>query len=83
LVEDCLVAGDTLFLEGCGRTDLPGSNPEQMYESLKTLEALPDQTIVFPGHRYSDPSSGILKEVRQTNYVFKPKTKSDWLQWFS
>jgi glyoxylase-like metal-dependent hydrolase (beta-lactamase superfamily II) len=54
-----------------------------MYESLKTLEALPDQTIVFPGHRYSDPSSGILKEVRQTNYVFKPKTKSDWLQWFS
>ncbi len=83
LVENCLVAGDTLFLEGCGRTDLPGSDPEQMYESLNTLAGLPDKTIVFPGHRYSEPSSRALDEVRQTNYVFKPKTKSDWLQWFS
>jgi glyoxylase-like metal-dependent hydrolase (beta-lactamase superfamily II) len=83
LVDNRLIAGDTLFLEGCGRTDLPGSNPDQMFESLQTLAALPDQTVVFPGHRYSDPSSRSLAEVRQTNYVFKPKTKTDWLQWFS
>jgi len=83
LVDNRLIAGDTLFLEGCGRTDLPGSNPDQMFESLQTLAALPDQTVVYPGHRYSDPSSGKLSEVRQTNYVFKPKTKADWLQWFS
>lgn len=83
LVDNRLIAGDTLFLEGCGRTDLPGSNPDQMFESLQTLAALPDQTVVYPGHRYSDPSSGKLAEVRQTNYVFKPKTKADWLQWFS
>ena len=83
LVDNRLIAGDTLFLEGCGRTDLPGSNPDQMFESLQILAALPDQTVVFPGHRYSDPSSRSLAEVRQTNYVFKPKTKTDWLQWFS
>lgn len=83
LVDDRLIAGDTLFLEGCGRTDLPGSNPDQMYDSLQTLSGLPDQTVVYPGHRYSDPSSRSLAEVRQTNYVFKPKTKADWLQWFS
>ena len=83
LVDNRLIAGDTLFLEGCGRTDLPGSNPDQMFESLQTLAALPDQTVVYPGHRYSDPSSRSLAEVRQTNYVFKPKTKTDWLQWFS
>ena len=83
LVDNRLIAGDTLFLEGCGRTDLPGSNPDQMYDSLQTLSALPDQTVVYPGHRYSDPSSRSLAEVRQTNYVFKPKTKADWLQWFS
>lgn len=83
LVDNRLIAGDTLFLEGCGRTDLPGSSPDQMFESLQTLAALPDQTVVFPGHRYSDPSSRSLAEVRQTNYVFKPKTKADWLQWFS
>ena len=83
LVDNRLIAGDTLFLEGCGRTDLPGSNPDQMFESLQILAALPDQTVVFPGHRYSDPSSRSLAEVRQSNYVFKPKTKADWLQWFS
>ena len=83
LVDNRLIAGDTLFLEGCGRTDLPGSNPDQMFESLQTLAALPNQTVVYPGHRYSDPSSRSLAEVRQTNYVFKPKTKADWLQWFS
>ena len=83
LVDNRLIAGDTLFLEGCGRTDLPGSNPDQMYDSLQTLAALPDQTVVYPGHQYSDPSSRVLAEVRQTNYVFKPKTKTDWLQWFS
>ena len=83
LVDNRLIAGDTLFLEGCGRTDLPGSNPDQMFDSLQTLAALPDQTVVYPGHRYSDPSSRSLAEVLQTNYVFKPKTKADWLQWFS
>lgn len=83
LVDNRLVSGDTLFLEGCGRTDLPGSDPNQMYDSLQTLSALPDQTVVYPGHRYSDPSSRSLAEVRQTNYVFKPKTQTDWLQWFS
>jgi len=83
LVDNRLIAGDTLFLEGCGRTDLPGSNPDQMFDSLQTLAALPDQTVVYPGHRYSDPSSRSLVEVRQSNYVFKPKTKADWLQWFS
>jgi hydroxyacylglutathione hydrolase len=81
-VEGCLVSGDTLFLEGCGRTDLPGSNPEDMYHSLKQLAALPESTIVFPGHRYSQPSSASLHEVVESNYVFKPKTQDAWMQWF-
>ena len=36
VVDGKLVSGDTLFLDGCGRTDLPGGDPEQMYESLTT-----------------------------------------------
>ena len=81
-VQGCLVSGDTLFLEGCGRIDLPGSNPEDMYHSLKQLASLPDDTIVFPGHRYSQPSSASLSAVVESNYVFKPKTQDAWMQWF-
>lgn len=81
-VGDLLIAGDTLFLEGCGRTDLPGGDPAQMYESLQLLAALPSSTIVYPGHRYSEPAFESLGVIKATNYVFKPPTKQAWLQWF-
>lgn len=82
LVDGKLVSGDTLFLEGCGRTDLPGSNPDDMYDSLNMLATLPNDTIVYPGHRYSDPAFLAMGQVRETNYVFKPTSKEGWLQWF-
>ncbi|MCU1360616.1 MAG: hydrolase [Ilumatobacteraceae bacterium] len=81
-VQGRLVSGDTLFLEGCGRTDLPGSNVEDMYHSLRSLATLADDTIVFPGHRYSQPSSATMGDIVQTNYVFKPTTVDAWMQWF-
>jgi glyoxylase-like metal-dependent hydrolase (beta-lactamase superfamily II) len=81
-VDGRLVSGDTLFLEGCGRTDLPGSNPADMFHSLRRLATLPDDTIVYPGHRYSQPSSGTMSAIRDTNYVFKPQTQEAWMQWF-
>jgi glyoxylase-like metal-dependent hydrolase (beta-lactamase superfamily II) len=77
-----LVSGDTLFLEGCGRTDLPGSDASAMYDSLQTLAKLSDDTVVFPGHRYSVPASATIENIRDTNYVFKPKSKDAWMQWF-
>jgi hydroxyacylglutathione hydrolase len=70
-VEDRLIAGDTLFLEGCGRTDLPGSDPAKMIESLRRLAEVPDNTILFPGHRYSIASSATMDVVKQTNFVFQ------------
>ena len=48
LVGGHLVSGDTLFLDGCGRTDLPGSDAEAMYDSLQRLAKLPADTIVYP-----------------------------------
>ena len=82
-VDSRLVSGDTLFLEGCGRTDLPGSNPEDMYHSLQKLAALPDDTVVFPGHRYSMPASESMATIRDSNYVFKPRSLDAWMAWFS
>jgi len=82
LVGGCLVAGDTLFLEGCGRTDLPGSDPAAMYDSLNRLTALPDDVVVYPGHHYSVASLGTLGAVKETNYVLAPRTQEQWLAMF-
>jgi len=81
-VDGRLVSGDTLFLDGCGRTDFPGSDPAAMYDSLQTLAAMPDGTVVYPGHRYSQPSSATIDAIRDTNYVFRPRSKDQWLQMF-
>lgn len=68
LVENRIVSGDTLFIGSCGRVDLPGSNPEQMYYSLtQKLMALPDDTILFPGHNYSDRTTSTMGEQKRTN----------------
>ena len=82
LVDGRLVAGDTLFLDGCGRTDLPGSDVEQMYDSLQRLAGLPDDTVLYPGHRYSLASSASIGAVKESNYVFRPRTREQWLMMF-
>jgi hydroxyacylglutathione hydrolase len=81
-VGGCLVSGDTLFLDGCGRTDLPGSNPEEMYHSIRKLATMPDDTVLFPGHRYSAAGSDTMVNVRDSNFVFAPQTPAAWLQMF-
>ena len=70
LVDGKLVAGDTLFLDGCGRTDLPGSDHALMIESLKRLSKIDDDVVLYPGHRYSLASSADMGSVKKTNFVF-------------
>ncbi len=83
LVENRLVAGDTLFLEGCGRTDLPGGDPAELYNSLtKVLSKVPDDAILFPGHQYSPASSATMGDTRAQNMVFAPKTAEQWMSMF-
>lgn len=71
LIDGNLVSGDTLFIGGCGRVDLPGSDPAQMYDSLvNKLRALPDETVLYPGHNYADrPTSTIAHEKRRNVYM--------------
>lgn len=71
LVDAKLVSGDTLFLDGCGRTDLPGSDHGQMIESLHRLSRVDDDVVLYPGHRYSFASSATMGAVKQSNYVFE------------
>ncbi len=70
LVDGRLISGDTLFIGSCGRTDLPGSDPTEMYYSLtQRLAALPDDTVLLPGHNYGGPSSTLGREKRQNPFL--------------
>jgi glyoxylase-like metal-dependent hydrolase (beta-lactamase superfamily II) len=82
-VDGCLVSGDTLFLEGCGRTDLPGGDPAALYRSLtERLAKVPDDAVLFPGHLYSAEPSATMADTRRWNYVFTPRTEAEWLAMF-
>ena len=81
LVQNNLVSGDTLFIGACGRCDLPGGNPKQLYESLsQRLMKLPEETVIFPGHNYADQPSATLKEQKQENPFMKFQSLNDFLE---
>jgi glyoxylase-like metal-dependent hydrolase (beta-lactamase superfamily II) len=76
LVDGRLISGDTLFIGACGRTDLPGSDPEAMYDSLtRRLAALPDDTVLLPGHNYGGEASTIGREKRQNRFMQFPSLR--------
>ncbi len=68
LIGNRLVSGDTLFIGSCGRVDFPGGNAEEMYTSLtQRLMALPDETVLFPGHNYAQQEASTIGEQKKTN----------------
>jgi glyoxylase-like metal-dependent hydrolase (beta-lactamase superfamily II) len=76
-----LVAGDTLFVGSCGRVDLPGSDPEEMYRSLtQRLSRLPDDVVLFPGHDYGEHPTSTLGEERRSNFSMKVPSLEEWLR---
>jgi hydroxyacylglutathione hydrolase len=84
LVDGKLISGDTLFLDGCGRTDLPGSDPQEMYRTLtQRLSAVSDDTVLYPGHLYSPDPSAPMSDVRRTNRALVPASAEQWLAMFA
>lgn len=74
-----LISGDTLFISGCGRVDLPGGNSEQLYDSLTTkIAALPADAMLYPGHNYDSEPALPLGEVRKLNPYLNIKSLADW-----
>ena len=65
-----LITGDTLFIEGCGRTDLPGGNTTTLLESLQKIKSLPKETIIYPGHDYgSQPHDSLENQIKLNPYL--------------
>jgi hydroxyacylglutathione hydrolase len=79
LVGGKLISGDTLFIGGCGRVDLPGGNSEQLYYSLtQVLGKLPAETSLYPGHNYAPASQSTIGEQLQTNRFMRVKSLELW-----
>lgn len=82
LLDEVLFTGDTLLIGGCGRTDLPGGDPEKQYESLRRLAALDDGIRVFPAHDYRTVFSTIGEEKKTNPRILVP-TKEQFVQFMS
>ena len=81
LVDRKLMTGDALFVGECGRTDLPGGSSEQLYDSLfNKLMKLPDDVEVYPGHDYGPKPHSTIAYEKAHNYVLKPRTVREFVQ---
>ena len=77
-IKQNLVSGDTLFVDGCGRVDLPGSNSEDMFHSLQKLATLPDDTLLLPGHNYSAVPHATMGKTKQSNTYMRIGDLETW-----
>ena len=75
-----LFTGDVLFVGECGRTDLPGSNVQEMYKSLfEVLAGIPDDVDIFPGHDYGSSPMSTMGFERANNYVLETRSLEDFI----
>ncbi|TFZ03991.1 MBL fold metallo-hydrolase [Ramlibacter humi] len=71
--------GDTLLIGGCGRTDFQSGSAEDLYHSItRVLFALPDETVVWPGHDYRGRSHTTIGEEKRTNARVAGKTLAEF-----
>lgn len=78
--ETRVFTGDTLFVGSCGRVDLPGGDPEAMFDSLQNrLAALPDETLLFPAHLYSRVIMTTVGHEKRHGQL-APRSYEDWVR---
>ena len=80
MFENKLITGDTLFVGAIGRTDLPGGNALQLFESLQKLKKLDDKIEIYPGHDYGETPFSIIGHEKKSNPYFMCKTKEEFLK---
>ncbi|MBI2876534.1 MAG: MBL fold metallo-hydrolase [Candidatus Tectomicrobia bacterium] len=85
LLPDRILTGDFLFLGqgGAGRTDLPGGDPGEHWDSLQKLQGLSDDLLVFPAHDYHGRSHSTLGEERRTNERLRPWSREAYVAWLN
>ncbi len=81
LCEDALFTGDLLLIGQAGRSDLPGGNPKDQYDSIfNHVLSLPDTTRIFPGHDYEEREYALLGAEKRTNPFLRPRTEKEYME---
>ncbi|MFW5924721.1 MAG: MBL fold metallo-hydrolase [Myxococcota bacterium] len=81
LVDDQVFTGDALFVRGTGRTDFQNGDPEALYRSLtEVLFALPEQTVVWPGHDYRGHTVTTIGEEKRHNPRVSGKSRAQFVE---
>ena len=81
LYDNVLIAGDCIFIDGCGRCDLPGGDPRVQYHSLyEVIKNLPDDTIIFPGHNYGPAPYATVGGQKETNPYLTCSSEEEFLE---
>lgn len=75
-----LITGDTLFIGGCGRSDLPGGDPEKLFQSLQKIAKLPSELVVCPGHDYGVKQTRSLGDEKKDNPYLQTQTSGQFLE---
>lgn len=75
-----LISGDTLFVDGCGRADLEGSDPEALWESLQRLKQLPAETVIYPGHHYGNTPTDTMGSQILNNRFLRCANRDQFLR---
>lgn len=85
IFSDRILTGDALFLDdgGAGRTDLPGGDPGEHWESLQKILKLPDHLVVYPAHEYRGREPSGLGEQKKRNPSLQPRTKDEYVKWLT
>jgi len=80
LADGHMITGDAVFIDGCGRCDLPGGDPKVMYHTLyKILMKFPESTVLYPGHNYGPVPFATLGEQKKTNPYLDCANEKDFL----
>jgi len=80
LWRDRLFTGDSLFIDGCGRSDFQGGDPEALYDSItQRLFTLPDDTLVYPGHDYNGHWVSNVAQERKTNSRLAGRSREEFI----
>lgn len=81
LIDDSLFTGDLLLIGQAGRSDLPGGNTEDQYESIyKKIIALPGETKIYPGHDYEENEFAYLQNELKTNPFLQLNSKEEYIE---